>query len=407
MRRQLPQVLRLAVFFHRLINIDHPEQPVTVFFRPSRFGPAASLEMGSPRLYFPCPVVTPAYPAAHGAKTSPSTLQAPYITSLATNIMKPNYLKFLAIGLLAASAVIAKADQDVITKTFPVKAGGRLTMNVDRGSIHITTSDSDKVDVKIARELKGASASEAKKVFEQHKIELSSTDNDVKITAENPHTRQFNRLQVDYTIAIPARFDIDVKTAGGNIDVADLDGKAVVHTSGGNLKLAAIKGPLKAHTSGGNITLTKTQGDADVDTSGGNLHLGAIEGNLVAHTSGGQITVERTKGSVKASTSGGDIHVKDACGPVTAHTSGGNVSAQLNSQPTADCSLKTSGGNVEVVLAANLAVDVSAHTSGGRISSDFPGTMNKEKTTLTAKINGGGPGLALETSGGNVNIRSK
>src|SRR5262249_46498614 len=128
---------------------------------------------------------------------------------------------------------------------------------------------------------------------------------------------------------------------------------------------------------------------------------------LVAHTSGGNITLEKTKGSVKASTSGGDIRVKDAYGPINAHTSGGNVSAQLNTQPTADCSLKTSGGNVDVLLASNLAFDLDAHTSGGRVNSDFPGTLNKEKTRLTAKINGGGTALALETSGGNVSIRSK
>jgi len=317
-----------------------------------------------------------------------------------------------ALALCAMGAAVAKADQDIITKTFPIKAGGKLTLNVDRGSIHITTSDSDKVDVKITRELKHASAAETKKVLDQHKIELSSTDNEVKIEAQNPQKifgfkSPFNRLQVDYEIAIPARFDIDVKTAGGNIDVADLEGKATVNTSGGNLKLGAIRGPLKAHTSGGRINLTRSEGDADIDTSGGDLHLGEIGGNLVAHTSGGNITLEKSKGSVKATTSGGDIHVKDAYGPVTARTSGGNVSAQLSTQPSGECSLKTSGGNVDVLIAANLALDLDAHTSGGRVSSDFPGTLNKEKTKLSAKLNGGGTALALETSGGNVSIRSK
>jgi DUF4097 and DUF4098 domain-containing protein YvlB len=326
--------------------------------------------------------------------------------------MKTNDLKWLVLALLAAGAVTANADQDVITKSFAVKAGGKLSLNVDRGSIHITTSDSDKVDVKITRELKQASSNEAKRVFEQHKIELTSKDNEVKIEAENPQKRfgfnnPFNRLQVDYTITIPAKFDIDVRTAGGNIEVADLEGKAAVHTSGGNLKLGTIKGPLKAHTSGGHITLTRTEGDTDVSTSGGDLRLGEVAGSLVAHTSGGNITLEKNKGSVKASTSGGDIRVKDAYGPVSAHTSGGNVSAHLNTQPTEGCSLKTSGGNVDVLLAGNLALDLDAHTSGGRLDSDFPGTLNKQKTRLIAQINGGGPGLVLETSGGNVSIRKK
>src|SRR5437870_5901802 len=149
--------------------------------------------------------------------------------------MKHNHVRLLTLTLFAAGALTAKAEQDVITKTFPVKAGGKLTLNVDRGSIHITTSDADKVDVKVTRELKNASAAKAKTVFEQHKIELTSTDNEVKIEAQNPQkpfgfNNPFNRLQVDYTIAVPARFDIDVKTAGGNIDVADLEGKVAVRT---------------------------------------------------------------------------------------------------------------------------------------------------------------------------------
>jgi len=61
----------------------------------------------------------------------------------------------------------------------------------------------------------------------------------------------------------------------------------------------------------------------------------------------------------------------------------------------------------EATRAFSRALDLDAHTSGGRVTSDFPGTLNKEKTRLAARINGGGTALALETSGGNVNIRSK
>src|SRR5207245_11604659 len=107
---------------------------------------------------------------------------------------------FFALG-----TVIANADENVSTRSFPAKPGGKLTLNVDRGSVHITTSDTDKVDVKITRELKRASTAEAKKVFEQHKIELSSTDNEVKIEAQNAQkhfgfSSHFNRLHADYSI---------------------------------------------------------------------------------------------------------------------------------------------------------------------------------------------------------------
>ena len=62
---------------------------------------------------------------------------------------------------------------------------------------------------------------------------------------------------------------------------------------------------------------------------------------------------------------------------------------------------------MEVLLAADLAFDLEAHTGGGRVTSDFPGTMNKENTRLSAKLNEGGPALILETSGGHINVRKK
>jgi DUF4097 and DUF4098 domain-containing protein YvlB len=317
-----------------------------------------------------------------------------------------------AVGFLAASVLAVCAEEDITTKSFTVKPGGKLLMKVDRGSIHVTTSSNDKVDVRVVRQLKKVSAAQAREVFQQHKIDITGTDNEVNITAGNPRKGvrfkdPFNHLQVDYTIAVPRRFDVDLKTSGGNIQLADLEGEAAVRTSGGNIELSSIQGPVSADTSGGNVALRKGQGNASLHTSGGDVRASEVEGNLVAETSGGSVIVEKVKGSVKATTSGGDVRVNEASGPVTAHTSGGNVSAKLSEQPAGASSLKTSGGNVEVKLGENLALDLNAHTSGGSIHSDFPGTLNKQKTSLSGQINGGGPKLVLETSGGNVEIRKQ
>ena len=121
--------------------------------------------------------------------------------------MKTNHVRLVVLALFAAGAVIANADDDVITRSFLVKPGGKLTLDVDRGSVHITTSDSDKVDVKITRELNGGSTAEAKKVCDQHKSELISKDNEVKIEAEKPKmnfsfNNPFSQLRVNYAIAI-------------------------------------------------------------------------------------------------------------------------------------------------------------------------------------------------------------
>lgn len=320
----------------------------------------------------------------------------------------------LSLGLAGAFALSLQslhAGQDVISKDFDVKPGGNLMMKVDRGNIHISSHEGGGVQIKVTREVPRASASTAKDVFEKHKIEMSQDGDSVTITADNPNrsiggifSNPFNKLRVDYSISVPSSYNLMLKTSGGNIDVTEIKGTVDVGTAGGNLVLGSIEGAVKGQTSGGNINLKESNGDAELRTSGGDLKIGSVQGNLIAKTSGGNINLDRIKGSVEAETSGGDIKVNEAYGPVMARTSGGNVSAQLFEQPKAGCELKTSGGNVNVTLAENLAVDVDAHTSGGSIQSDFPGQMNKGKTKLTAQLNGGGPGLVLRTSGGDVKV---
>src|SRR5687767_5829243 len=166
---------------------------------------------------------------------------------------KKPLLSICALTLLSAAQCIA-AEQDIITKSFTAKPGGNLMMKVDRGSIRVTTSNSDKVDVKIIRELKRASSSKAQEVYALHKIELSQYGDTVKIEADNPQNNRlfgknpFNNLHVEYNISVPSQFNLDVRTSGGNIDVSDLEGLVKAHTSGGNLNLGLIKGEIAVHT---------------------------------------------------------------------------------------------------------------------------------------------------------------
>jgi hypothetical protein len=54
-------------------------------------------------------------------------------------------------------------------------------------------------------------------------------------------------------------------------------------------------------------------------------------------------------------------------------------------------------------------MDVNAHASGGHVSTDFPVTIQGEidRSSLQAKINGGGPELYLRTSGGGIHIKKR
>jgi len=322
-----------------------------------------------------------------------------------------------AVALLVVTPFTSRADvEDAITRTFEVDPGGQLVVELDRGSIEVKSADAASVEVDITRKA-GGSQAKAEKTLKDHEVTVAQTGNKVEIKAEYKGQKAkgwFSRspeLQVKCRITVPRRFDVDLKTAGGGIEVAELGGKVQAHTSGGNMIFGKIEGPVSAHTSGGSITVRTAKGKVDVNTSGGNLSLADIEGDLTAQTSGGSIHVEKLTGQSVVKTSGGHIEVADLKGKIDARTSGGSIAAKFLEQPAGDCTFKTSGGNVTIILSEKIAVDVDAHTSAGRVSTDFPVTAviqgEQKKNQIRGKINGGGPLITAHTSGGSVRLQKQ
>jgi len=323
----------------------------------------------------------------------------------------------IAATLIALAATSARAEvEDKIIKTFSVQPGSQLVVQVDRGNIEVGTADSSAVEVTVTRKA-GGSESKAAQTLKEHVVTITQKDNTVDVRAEFPGQKSSGwswgnpNLKVNYHITVPRKFNVDLKTAGGDVKINELTGKADAASSGGNLNFTKIAGPLTARTSGGNITLAMIQGPVQISTSGGNLHLTDVEGDVNARTSGGEIQVEKITGHAVVKTSGGDIKVSGIKGQIEAGTSGGDITAKFAESPTGDSSFKTSGGDVTIELGATVAVDLDAATSGDKVMSDFPVVSTTDakpkKNKLSGKINGGGPTLVARTSGGSVRIEKK
>ena len=296
----------------------------------------------------------------------------------------------LFAGLSYAGSIL---DGD-IERSFDVGPGGRLVLESDIGSIEVRSHNRNTVDVDILIESRRGGR-RVDEFLEDFDVDFRHQGNDVTIIAEYPRDRwNFwdsigKYIRVRFRIAVPRKYNVDLKTSGGSISVDDLEGEVISKTSGGGLDFGRIKGPVKGKTSGGSIRLSSCEGTADVRTSGGSITVGEVSGDVYAHTSGGS------------------IHVDEVMGMIDATTSGGSVTASITRQPEYDCRLTTSGGGITVHLAEDIKVDLNASTSGGRVRTDFPVTIRGEisKRSLKAKINGGGPELYLRTSGGSISIK--
>ena len=336
-------------------------------------------------------------------------------------------------GVLVLGTVIADAAvENNIEKSFQVASGGRLTIDADRGSIEVRTTDHDLVDVEIERKVRRGGKWSVEKVLEDFPITFDHSDDGVTIRAKyDQENRQRwkqerNRLRIKFLITVPQQYNVDLKTLGAGISIGDLEGEVRSQTAGGNLQIGRIKGSLWGRTSGGKIKLEGTEGDVDVKTSGGGITIGSVEGAVEAVTSGGGITIGSVggtvdaigsggsiridrAGSVNAKTSGGGITVEEVMGSINAKTAGGSIKAYISRQPEGDCSLEASGGSVTAYLVEDIAVDVEAQTSGGHVSTDVPIIVQGKirGNRLKGAINGGGPLLKVHTFGGSVHLQKK
>ena len=269
-------------------------------------------------------------------------------------------------------------------KTFQISPGKALELSTSGGNVEISTWDKNEVYVKIYGNERA-----------KQKVEFTFNNNEERVEVTAKTKNSFfgfgnSGIKMKFVVKVPANFNPEVKTSGGNIKLENLTGNPELRTSGGNISIWNISGNIKTNTSGGEIKAEKISGNTNLSTSGGNIEVSEFTGDLDVNTSGGNIHLKGTESKIHAETSGGDIHL-DYAGQnrgIDLRTSGGNVDIKLPADFNASALLSTSGGHISCNFTANRAVKIS--------SSKFE-----------ADINNGGNSLIAKTSGGDIRVTPK
>lgn len=311
-------------------------------------------------------------------------------------------LSVAAGGAVAAlGAVAANAEAAAIERSFEAVSGGVLAVEAEQATVEVR-GGGEGVRIAISRGDDDAAAIEA-----DFDIAFAQDDAGVQLrVARRGGAFRFMRRALKIVVQTPRDFAADVASSGGSITVADLARDVAAATSGGSLHFEAVAGHVVGRTSGGAIRHAGTSASVDFSTSGGAIAIGEVRGNVQAKTSGGRIAVAEAHGAVRAKTSGGSISIDSANDAVDARTTGGSIRTTFAGQPKAASRLASTGGRVRVRLAEDVAVDLSASVSGGRLHIDEAFQLDGEsgKHSATGRINGGGPSLALRTSGGSITV---
>ncbi|MBI2620514.1 MAG: DUF4097 family beta strand repeat protein, partial [Ignavibacteriales bacterium] len=283
-------------------------------------------------------------------------------------------------------------ERGVRSKSFTVDRGGKLEVSVRSGDVRISPWSKNEVYVK------------AEGIDEEdlERLTMTQSGNTVRVQFR-PRGDWGWGGHLQFDINIPADFNVDMKTSGGDLEVLGaISGRVEGSTSGGDIRLESVVGIVDMSTSGGDIRVGDIRGNVKLGTSGGDIHLKKVDGDADVKTSGGDIKVESVGKKLEARTSGGDIEIGTVGGEVNASTAGGDVKV---GKVSGGARLRTSGGDIRLMGASG---NVNASTAGGDIElRDITGSVEAKTAggDIKAEMRPTGKGSSeLKTAGGDIRL---
>lgn len=304
-------------------------------------------------------------------------------------------LSSLFVLAVSASAVLALAQAPTVQRntleirgtgvreqiqcTIPVAPGGKLTLRANAGSVHINPGDDNEVRCLIDLVSYNHNAQQAARCLDRYKVKAERAGSGALIETAPGCPNGPGPVSARLEVNVPLKFNVDVKTQGGNIVIDRLNGEVRADTAGGDVRTGDVLGPVWvstaggvislgnvgqsvfAHSAGGGIRIGNVNGGATLDTSGGGIMTGVVNGPVTAHTAGGDIMMQAASGPVVVETAGGQIRLGECGNTVQANTAGGNIEVAGS---RGDVRAQSSGGNITLL---KLMGPVTAETSAGRI----------------------------------------
>jgi hypothetical protein len=165
-----------------------------------------------------------------------------------------------AVMLIVGSGLAAQdySDQQTVSRSFPVTMETTLEVENKYGKIEVITWEMDSVAVEVDIHLTETSSSKLKNLKEDVRVSFSSTNNYIvaKTVIESESGRiakelrnlsstitgSNKRMEINYTVHLPAYMDIVLNNKFGDIYMDDLDGQVDVDLSNGVLKASRLMG---------------------------------------------------------------------------------------------------------------------------------------------------------------------
>ena len=141
----------------------------------------------------------------------------------------------------------------------------------------------------------GSTNEEVKEFLQHHTTTMTQHAGTVVLQAKGDAflSNASLRIEIDYTIEMPAKMDAAVNDALGNVDASGLSANLVADVALGNVRLTRTTGMAEANSTDGNVDARQCAGTLKLSSGHGNIGISQFNGDTVnAQTAMGNVTAD-------------------------------------------------------------------------------------------------------------------
>ena len=320
----------------------------------------------------------------------------------------PGACVLLGLGALAGlGAGCTGGTKDSVREVRTASAvdmAGMANLRVETRSadVHMIQSPDDTLRVVTYRRVQAGSSRSVDDILDQIKVTSERQGDQLVLRVREPERIRNNRLnieaggwryrrsvEIEVSIAVPARVKVECETNRGDLDAVGLAQEVAMTATSGDIELSQLTGPVRAQTTSGDVTLRDLGQGATVRVTAGDVDAVEVRGPLVVRATSGEISAREAHGGVRLETSTGDVEVHGTAGTVIISTSAGEV--DLSDAAADSCVLETASGDISAGLVRAPRV-VQVRSSSGTVMLHLPP--------------GAGGNLDLQTASGSIQVKS-
>lgn len=290
-------------------------------------------------------------------------------------------------------------------ETTPIRASARLSVATPRGHVASEIWDRDEVRVDATIAVWGTDEAAVNAFAEQIDIRIQSESDGVRIRPRVPEREKdgpVRSVRIDFALRHPAKIDLDVRAAHGDIILPSIDGAATLNNRRGKTVLEGASGDVRIKQHRGDIALQRVGGDFSLDANRSETRVNAVSGSATVHALRGALAIDHIGGNTAVNARHCPVAIREIGGEFSAE----NRHAPIKAERIADrAAVKNRRGDIAL---RNVGSDVAVEN--GRAAThleNIAGPINLRVDRGAIAIENPESGVAIQSRGGRVAVRPR